>query len=307
VRDSGNHAFVAHESHGVTFRNCISHSTFEEAYWWDPSFKVEDANAPPSNDVLYERCVASMVMSDPSTESFHQLAGFSLGARRGNVIRNCVAVSVQGGPDSCGFLWPEKSPGLWTVDDCVVHNNRAHGITAWGSNDLPNVINRFTAYHNGRFGIFHGLYWNSFVYNDSVLYANKEVGVLARAISLRSATQTFSGLYCDQAGLSPYCVMGSQLVLPPAPPPVLFTRCEFRGYSKAAFGFVNPPGIAPFPHSFSVVDCTFEANEFWLGPDINPGSRIRFLNPARGSITLRRADQPGELRPEWNASVSRIS
>jgi hypothetical protein len=48
----------------------------------------------------------------------------------------------------------------------------------------------------------------------------------------------------------------------------------------------------------------FEGNEFWLGPDINPATGIRVHDAAHGNITLRRADQPGIFRPEWNASVS---
>lgn len=303
VRDSGNHAFVTHESDGVTFRDCITHNTFEEAYWWDPSANADDPNAPPSNDVLYDDCVASLVKSDPRTESFYRLTGFFLGARRGNVIRNCVAVGVQGGLDSSGFLWPEFSPGLWKFEDCLAHNNRSHGITAWQNNGLPNVINRFTAYHNGRFGILHGFYANGFVYADSILYANGEASVVALAVSVSSPLQMFSGVRCDQAGLSPYCVVGAPRVLLPAAP-VHFNGCWFRGYSKAAFGFVDP---TPFPHSFNIKDCSFDGNEFWLGSDIHPASRIRFQHPADGLLTLRRADQPGEFRPKWNASVSRIS
>ncbi len=35
VRDAGGHAFVAHESHGISFTSCISHNTFDDAYWYD--------------------------------------------------------------------------------------------------------------------------------------------------------------------------------------------------------------------------------------------------------------------------------
>jgi hypothetical protein len=304
VRDSGNHAFVSHLSHGITFRDCVSHNTFEEAYWWDPSPQFDHPHlAPPTDDVLYERCVASMVKSDPPTESYQRLGGFFIGARKGNAIRNCVAVGVQGGADSCGFLWPEKSLGLWKFENCIAHNNRSNGITAWQVTELPNVISRFSAYHNGRFGILHGFYSNGFLYKDSILYANGYGSVAAIAVSRKHASQTFSGLRCDQAGLSDYCVVTSQRVLLPEAP-VNFIDCRFRGYRKAAFGLVDP---APFPHFLSIQSCTFEANEFWLGSDIYPTSRVRVNHPMEGLITLRRADQPGEFQPAWNASVSRIS
>jgi hypothetical protein len=185
----------------------------------------------------------------------------------------------------------------------LAHNNRSHGIAAWQNTSLPNVLSRFIGYHNGRYGILNGFYSNGFVYKDSILYSNGEASVGATAVSVSSPLQSFSGIRCNQAGLSPYCVVSAQRVLLPQAA-VDFADCRFSGYTKAAFGFIDP---APFPHRFSIKDCTFEGNEFWLGADIHPASRIRFQHPADGLLTLRRADQPGEFRPKWNASVSRIS
>lgn len=298
IRESGNHAFVTHHSHGVTFRDCVTHDTFEDAYWWDPHADVE--HAPPTDDVLYEHCVASMIRADPPNEGHFRLAGFSLGARKGNEIRDCVAVGVQGGLDSSGFGWPEGSSGLWKFDECLAHNNRSNGITVWQTNGLSHVVNRFTAYHNGLFGIRQGQYVNVFQYNDTVLYGNKGGGVLSNATSWVAPIQRFSRLVCNQAGLSDYCVVGAQLVPVPEMPPE-FSECQFRGYKKAAFAFVDP---LPYPNVLTIVNCTFEANEFWLASDIHPGTRIDLTDPARGKVSLRRADQPGLFRPDWNASVT---
>lgn len=304
VRDSGSHAFVAHQSHGVTFRDCITHNTFEDAYWWDPSPDPQTLPAPPTDNVLYERCVASMVRSDPPWWGA-RMAGFVLGARKGNAIRNCVAVGVQGNvEDSSGFIWPEPQGGLWKFEDCLSHNNRMNGIFAWQNNDLLQVITRFTAYHNGRAGIKHGAYANGFLYEDSVLYGNRLASIEAHALSLSSPIQTFSNLLCDQAGLSPYCVVTTPHLAAPGAP-VQFVGCRLRGHTKAAFGFVDQESL--FPDVFSIVNSTLEGNEFWLGPSIHAGSRIRFLHPTEGILTVRRADQPGEFKPEWNASVTRIS
>lgn len=173
----------------------------------------------------------------------------------------------------------------------------------WQTNNFPHVVSRFTAYHNGRFGIRQGQYVNVFLYEDTVLYGNKVGGVLSNATSRVSPVQRFSGLVCDQAGLSPYCVVGAQLVPVPDKAPE-FIECEFRGYNKAAFAFIDP---FPYPNVLNITNCTFEANEFWLASDIHPGTRIDLSDPARGKITLRRADQPGLFRPEWNASVSHQS
>lgn len=300
VRDSGNRAFVTHESHGVKFRDCISHNTLGDAYWWDPSPKPDVIPAPPTHDVLYERCVASMVSSGAPFEAL-RAAGFFLGARSGNTIRECVAVGVQGHSDSSGFHWPEASTGLWTFEDCVAHNNRENGITAWQITELPSTIKGFIGYHNGRFGIMHGYYFNGFGYENCVLFGNKLASIVSLAVSTASPVQEFAGIRCDQAGLSPHCVVSLQRIAPPKSP-VHFLGCRFRGYTKAAFGFVDEN--SPFPNSFNIVDCGFEGNEFWLGSTIHPASQIHVKDAIRGSITLRRADQPGALRSEWNASVS---
>lgn len=300
VMDSGNHAFVAHQSHGVTFRDCITHNTFEDPYWWDPSPDPDNIPAHPTDDLLYERCVASMVRSDPPWWGF-RMTGFFLGAGKGNVARDCVAVGVEGEVESSGFNWPETSGGLWTFQDCLAHNNRVYGIRVWQNNDLPNVISRFIGYHIGQVGIFQGSYTNSFRYEDSVLYANGLAAVDSHAVSFASPIQSFSNLRCDQAGLSPYCVVTTPHPTPSLAP-VRFTGCRFRGFTKAAFGFVDSPSA--FPNVYSVANCAFEGNPFWLALDIHPGSRIQVQDPLHGSITLRRADQPGVLHPEWNASVS---
>jgi hypothetical protein len=299
VRDSGSHAFVTHQSHGVTFRDCTTHDTFEEAYWWDPSPDMH-TKAPPTDDVLYERCVASLVRADPPWWGL-RTAGFFLGARKGNAIRNCVAVGIQGNVDSSGYIWPESSGGLWTFEDCLAHNNRMSGIFTWQNNNAPHVVSRFTAYHNGWAGIDHGAYLSGFLYKDCVLYGNRFAAIEAHALSFGSPTQTFSRLRCDQAGLSPYSVVTVTHLAEPSAA-VQFEDCHFRGYSKAAFGFIDKG--SPFANLFDIQGCSFDGNGFWLSVDIHQGSRIRVQDPIHGSITLRRADQPGVPRPEWNASVS---
>ena len=77
IRDTGSHTFVPHLSNGIAFRDCISHNTFEDAFWWDGA---PDTRTPgsPSHDILYERCVASLVQYDPPFRGF-TLTGFSLG------------------------------------------------------------------------------------------------------------------------------------------------------------------------------------------------------------------------------------
>jgi hypothetical protein len=299
VRDSPNHAFVSHESHGVTFRDCISHDTIEDAFWWDPNQDPENPHGPPTDDVLYERCVASLVRSGMHSNSFVRLSGFFLGSRHGNAIRESVAVGVVGGIDASGFVWPENSAGTWKFENCVAHNNGSHGINVWQNNDLPNVISHLIAYHNGRFGILSGQYANGVQFKDSILYSNGIASVVSVAASLSSATQRFIGIHCDQAGLSPYCVVATQRNSAPQAA-VEFSGCSFRGYSKAA---LVVSAEAPFRNRLILGNCTFEGNEFWLESNIHAATIIPVQDLVHGSITLRRADQSGTFHPEWNASV----
>jgi hypothetical protein len=295
IRECGSHAFVPHESHGVTFRNCISHDTFEDAYWWD--------HATETTDTIYDRCVASLVRTDPPFRGF-TLTGFFLGATDGNTARGCVAVSVRGSVNASGFSWPEDNDGTWTFENCVAHNNFVNGIFTWQNTSKLHVVSTFVGYHNGRFGILHGAYQNGYRYEDSILYANGEGPLAVAAVSTAVRVLTFSNLYCDAGGLAQHAVVGGSEVLQVPPlAATRFTNCTFKGYTKAAFGFTCETCL---PYLAEIRDCTFEANEFWLASGIDPATYVEVRDPTHGAISLQRADLPGQYRPEWNASVNAL-
>src|SRR5881396_2302260 len=104
VRVSRIHAFVPHMSNGITLQDCISHNTFEDAFWYDPSSSQTDILM--SNDLVWDRCVASLAQVDPAFRGY-RLTGFNLGQGMNNVIRNSVAVGNQGNYTASGFMWPE--------------------------------------------------------------------------------------------------------------------------------------------------------------------------------------------------------
>jgi hypothetical protein len=307
IRDTGGHAFVAHLSNGVTYRNCISHNTFEDPYWWDGAPDTRTPG-PPSHDIVYDRCVASLVQFDPTFRGY-RLAGFFLGRGNGNKALGCVAVGVQGSTDAAGFIWPEGSEGVWTFEDCVAHNNSTHGIFTWQNTGKLHVITKFTGYHNGEAGISHGAYGNAYVYQDSVLYGNGSAAVIVHASADVSPSRPlrFANLVCDGAGLSDYLVVAAQHVAQPHTP-TRITGCSFQGARKAALGWTydGSDGSSRI-ELFDVVDCTFRGNEFWLSDAIEPGSRIRVRDARHGSLLLRRADQGGSFRPRWNARVEPIA
>lgn len=300
-RQIGSHTFVTHLSHGVTWRDCITHDTQEDAYWWDPEDPAT-GKSEPSNDVVYERCVASLLNSG-ETGKF-RLSGFFLGAGENNVARECVTVGVGGRSDASGYIWPNESEGMWTFEDCVAHNNKVNGIFVWQNTELPHIITRFTGFHNGAFGISHGAYKNAYLYQDAVLHANGEGALRLKAVS-RTTAGRLQFLRCDSdgGGLSDFAVVVDGHTQPPDLP-TDFIDCAWRGATVAAFGFV---GQGENPHLYDVVDNRFEGNEFWLAAAIPADSLIRVQDQERGSISLERSDQPGTVNRDWNAAVNPIA
>src|SRR5665811_2150173 len=80
VAQAGNHAFVPHESHGITFTECVSHDTSDDAFWWD--------KPDGSHEISWIGCVASLVRTDPYYRGY-RLAGFVLGVGDGSAVRGC--------------------------------------------------------------------------------------------------------------------------------------------------------------------------------------------------------------------------
>jgi hypothetical protein len=305
IRDTGNHAFVPHLSNGIAFRDCISHNTFEDAYWWDGA---PDTRTPgsPSHDILYERCIASQVQYDPPFRGF-TLTGFALGRGNGDVIRDCVAVGVQGEESAAGYQWPEGGEGVWTFERNIAHNNAKHGIFTWQNTGKLHVIARYTAYHNGGAGISHGAYNNRYTYRDSTLYGNADGAVIIHADSWggSSSPLQFLNLRCHGANQSEYLVTAPRHHGDNELPPPRFVGSTFTGATKAAFAWLYDGNDGPSTDEIvDIVDCSFKGNEFLLGPEIGAGSRIRVQDKVHGSIILRRADQSsGSEVNRWNARV----
>jgi hypothetical protein len=305
IRDTGNHAFVPHMSNGIAFRDCISHNTFEDAYWWDGA---PDTRTPgsASDDILYERCVASMVQYDPPFRGF-TLTGFALGRGDGNVIRDSVTVGIGGDTNAGGYQWPEGGEGIWVFERNVAHNNANHGIFTWQNTGKLHIISRFTAYHNGGAGISHGAYNNRYTYRDSTLYGNRGGAVIVHADSWGGSQSPlqFLNLACHAASQSEYLVTAPRHHGDNELPPPRFVGSTFTGATKAAFAWLYDGNDGPSTDEIvDIVNCSFKGNEFLLGPKIGAGSRIRVQDKVHGSIILRRADQSsGSEADRWNARV----
>jgi len=299
VRQAGNHAFVPHESHGITFRGCISHDTFEEAYWWDRTAKRD--SPVTTNNTLWDRCVASMVQAQ--SPKGHRLAGFVLGPGSGNTSRDCVAIGVGGLSEATGFQWPETKgvQGIWAFHDAVAHNNKHHGSWTWQNLRGRHVIQRLVGYHNGQSGIFHGAYANQFDYRDCVLYGNRDAAVTVKASSMSGLPLRFTRMWCDGAGFSDYVFQTQRHALPAAQPTIIASS-TFLGYRKAAVGLTSSK--SRYPDDITLSHCSFRGNELWLDSDIARDSRVQLDPSVRSARLARPKGERGALRPEWNAVVS---
>jgi hypothetical protein len=161
AHDCGAHVFVAHTSDGITFRNCASHASLGDPFWWDPG--------EPSEYITYDRCIASDVVQDG--RSRYTTSGF-FAARSDQALsctmRGCVAAGVQG-PDSGGFIWINGSLGVWVFEDCLAHNLEHDGLSVWQNTSVLQQIDRFTAY-NCDAGIRHGAYVNPYRYHGVTVH-----------------------------------------------------------------------------------------------------------------------------------------
>ncbi len=189
VRDAGAHAFVPHSSNGITFTDTVSYNTYDEAYWYDGAPNTRTPGSA-TDDTVFDHAMAAKVQFDPPVRG-SRLAGFVLGDGLRNLIKNSVAVGVQGTGDSSGFEWPEGAGkgqnggnGIWTFNQGnIAHNNKNDGIFTWQNVSTPHTVSNFVGYYNGTYGISHGAYANSYTYSDSILYGNGKGGFEANASS----------------------------------------------------------------------------------------------------------------------------
>src|SRR5436853_2199795 len=212
VRDYGAHAFVPHDSNGITLQDDIAFDGNLTAYWYDTTDSMGMCMAGP-NHLTYTHNIAAEVLAVPSGRGY-RIAGFYMGTgdRSGspassNVAENNVAVGVQGNLSASGFIWPEVcNAGTWRFDaGNIAHDNAVDGIFTWQNDGLDHQILNFVAYYNGKAGIEQGAYQNNFLYQHVALYGN---GVALRILALTTTTLAphpleFVNSYFDAAG-APY-------------------------------------------------------------------------------------------------------
>jgi hypothetical protein len=243
VRDAGNHAFVAHASNGVQFRQTISYNTEGDAYWWDPG--------PDTDDVLYDFAVAALVKPAGDGPDKFRLCGFRMMQGSGDTARNSVAVGVQGSTTSSGFHWPEEGDphAEWTFEGNVSHNNALHGAFNWQNDSRRHDIKDSVFYHNGEYGIDHGAYLNTYHFSGVTLYGNGQAGLNLRAGSRGGRGLRFDDLLFDGAGISQHGIVADDHTLASEGDATIFSRTELRGSTGAEVAM--SPAQVPYAIDFT--------------------------------------------------------
>lgn len=176
VRDSGAHAYVAHASHGITFKDTVAYNTLDDAYWWD-LIKGTGTNISATDDITYDHAIAAGVKNSANTTTPFRLAGFSLSAGSGGTVKDSVAVGVEATGDPAGFSWPPNDVQVFTFENNVSHNNTHNGIWIWQNDKAVHTIKNFVGYSNGNTkgggaGILSGAYNQNYTFQDVYLYGN---------------------------------------------------------------------------------------------------------------------------------------
>lgn len=313
IRDTGAHAYVAHNSHGITFRDDVSFNTMADAYWWDLQADPQAPEELPTHDTLYDHCLAALVGSDE--DEGYRMGGFSLGQGDHNEIRDSAAVGVDGLTDnprnpSGGFQWPEGATGrkVWNFSrGNIAHNNPGVGIFNWQNDDQDHVLANFVAYYNGMSGIIQGAYLNDFHLMDAHLYGNLDSQLALLASSKGDVAPNpnpgkrlrAENMIMDGAGISDYgIVMFDHNAA--SFDPTLARNITFKNLKKGAVSIQL--GEAQERYTLELVDPDFgSVNPFWYGANASAHdyTKVQIGSTAYRVNTLN--SDSGTIVPAWNA------
>ncbi|WP_224364523.1 DUF4082 domain-containing protein [Hyalangium versicolor] len=307
VRDAGAHAFAAHMSHGITLQDTISYNTFDEAYWWDPGDE--------SHDTVYDRCVAAIVRVDPEYRGYN-LTGFMMNQGLRNLVRDSVAVGVQGNIDSSGFSWPEgdgiNGDGFWNFSrGNIAHNNKIDGIFAWQNDHQPHVISNFVGYHNGEAGIDHGAYSNGYHYESSKLYGNGKTALHMKAVSpgvdeFGHLRLRFDNLIFDGGGQSPDLILSDDHNADGVGDATIIRNSLFRNATNSLHFGVGERGTW-----LDLELCTFATtNDVLFDANVVPGNRVRKQSDQLQAFNITPAGRtsiPLFVQPYLDESTPQVS
>jgi hypothetical protein len=275
VRDTDNHSYVPHVSHGIKFLDNVAYNVTETAFWWDPG--------DPTHDVIYDHNLVaitkfingSLNMNAQDAPTFSS-SGFALNTGDGNIAKNNVVVAGSQGDHAEGgaYNWEAViNEGVWIFTNNLAHNCGC-GLRVWQNSTRNHVIEDFTSYHNN-WGMFHGAYANSYTYNGGTFYG---CGIEIKAASANTNRVRLENITIDGAGIIDY---GIQIIHSPLPgnKPVFLRNLTIRGCKVAAI----LDAAAPEVHSTDVIQCNIDG-AIVLDPNAADGETIR-IQPVTGQST----------------------
>lgn len=272
AKNSENHGFVPHASHGITYNYAIAYNIKDDAFWWDVAPDKGKDTFNFSNDIKFYKCISAIVKCDPSHQCF-RTANFHLGSGTGNSIIECRGIGNYGNANAPSFHWPETSnadPNLWVSDSLYAHNNKTNGIFSWQNDRSPHRINHYFAWNNGYSGIEHGAYANSYKY-ENIYLINNGYGVIQHGNAIpKTGTPDEDGYIMSFRNVHSTDPLLLTRRIIESPFPVLYKNCTF---SKVIVDEL-PNGRGMQSGLVDFVNCNFTPESFEI-KSMMEGSRIR--------------------------------
>jgi len=296
VKHSGKHAFVAHKSNGVTFKNCIGYDIESETYWFDPALGSDD---PMVKDLAYIDCVSAWchdIGSFRNTGWFLERVGIvsrESSLEGHGLVQGCLDVGgiSKGGVDDFGggYHWDEgasnrERPSFWEFNDNVTLAHNHWGISTWqNSGPTHHTIassGKYTSINCRSGGIMHGAYTNAYNYRNCEIY-NLPGGIGVRGFaSSRLPLAPFTrpdgyGLVYENFKVRGGA-HGIELTHHIASPstPTLYKNFDIQGTSGKKLLWFETIGGGSQPNNTDIVNCGITPADVELkGPA--PGSVLR--------------------------------
>jgi len=326
LRDIGNIGYAPHSSHGITFRDCVGYGIAGDGFSWD--------EGDETHDTVVAGCLIGRLTAIPAYEG-QQLAAFVAAPGERNVMRDNVAVGVQGNSGSSGYKWREGEGdgAVWTFTGNVGHNNRVHGAWIWQVTSFAHPIERFLGYHNGDTGIFAGAYGVNYQFVDSTLYGNGGRDHRTQLLLFRASAETglqirVQNVEIDAAGQSDFAISlaGRRGIEDDIENTSgIVSGSSFKGYRKAGVVLFTDweKQFSPALDARTGPLKWYLENNTWHDPDpardffvmdapdgrflpVHERSVIDVRDARHGHLEVRRREGPGMVDPAWNARVTML-
>ena len=294
--DSTGHGYASHLSNGVTFRDCLAHDMVDDAFWWDLSLDGAGRDLVPSNDIVYERCVAHFVKSGANSRvqphrvhdgrrRWQHRQGLHRDRHRGRCgvvgrVQLAVALARRQRVDVRGQRRAQQPPqrDLLLAERQAANAGRRFHRLPLRSGHLRRGLRQPREVHR---------------LHDLRLRERRpdHLGAAGEAGGDSAETIAYTDMYIDQAGLTDYAVEITKH-LSRGGRVTEISGSTFKGGRLAQIGL---PSGGDHPQLYDFEDCTFDGNAFLLADDVALETELRVMEPG-GTFVVRRADQSGEPR-----------